>query len=37
MNKVKHFMYTGVGMFFTSQIAMAEIQSGIEKIDDGLK
>ena len=30
-------MYAGVGMLFTSHVALAEIQSGIEKIDDGLK
>lgn len=37
MNKVKHLMYTGVGMLFTSQIALAEIQAGLDRVDDGLK
>ncbi len=30
-------MYTGVGILCTSHIALAEIQAGLDRVDDGLK
>ncbi len=37
MNAVKRLMYTGVAVITTVQTSFAEIDPGIDKVDDGLK
>jgi hypothetical protein len=37
MNTVKHYIYACVGGLFTARAVLAEIEPGLDRIDDGLK
>lgn len=37
MNTVKHYAYACVGGLFTARAVLAEIEPGLDKVDDGLK
>jgi len=37
MNALKRYMYIGIGTLATVHISLAEIEPGLDRIDDGLK
>jgi len=37
MNALKRYMYVAVGTLSTAQLALAEIEPGLDRVDDGLK
>jgi hypothetical protein len=37
MNALKKYMYIGIGTLATAQMTLAEIEPGLDRIDDGLK
>jgi len=37
MNALKRYMYVAVGTLTSAQIALGEIEPGLDRVDDGLK
>lgn len=37
MNALKRYMYVGIGTLATTRMTLAEIEPGLDRIDDGLK
>jgi hypothetical protein len=37
MNALKRYMYVGIGTLTTARMTLAEIEPGLDRIDDGLK
>lgn len=37
MNTVKHYFYASVGSLFSARAVLAEIEPGLDRVDDGLK
>jgi len=37
MNALKRYMYVGIGTLATARMTLAEIEPGLDRIDDGLK